>query len=105
MKGKIIFSDSPDSYEAPCPFCIQLNQVYEKFEKNLPFEFIPQKIDIKQDDVRINIALSVAEKLGKKGQLFAPILVNDGRAVAATRGSKYFEGMFRRIFKKWLLFG
>lgn len=104
MRGKIIFSDSPDGAEEPCPFCIQLNQVYEELEKNLPFEFIPPKIDIKQNDVRIDLALATADKLGKKGEIFAPILINNGRAVAATRGTKYFKGRLKRMFRKWLLF-
>ena len=104
MKGKIIYSDSPDSGEAPCPFCILLNSAYEQLEKNLPFEYIPPKIDIKQDDIRINLALETANKLGKEGQLFAPIFINDGKAYAATRGIRYFKGMFRRIFRKWVRF-
>jgi len=104
MNGKIIFSDSPDGAETPCPFCIQLNWVYEKFEKNLPFEFIPPKIDIKQGDERVGIVSAVATKLNKKGELFAPVFVDSGKGYVATRGSRFFEGMFRRIFQRWMRF-
>lgn len=104
MKGKICFTESPDSFEVPCPFCISLIEVYEEFEKNLPFEFIPLKIDVKQGDERVQIAFEVADKLGKKGELFAPIFVNDGKADVATRGINYFKGKLREVLKKWMLF-
>lgn len=104
MKGKILFVESPDSSEEPCPFCISLSMAYENFEKNIPFEFLPPKIDIKQGDPRVELVSEVSNKLGKKGEIFAPVFINEGKADAATRGTKYFEGKFRYIFRKWLLF-
>lgn len=104
MTGKIFFTESPDLEETPCIFCIQLAEAYEEFEKNLPFEFIPLKIDVKQGDERIQVASEVSYKLGKNGELFAPIFVNDGKADVATRGVNYFKGKLREVLKKWLLF-
>ena len=104
MNGKIIFTESPDSMMVPCPYCINLSEAYEEFEKNLPFEFIPSKIDIKQEDERVQIASEISHKMGKGGELFAPILVNEGKADVATRGINYFRGKLRVILRKWLLF-
>jgi len=104
MKGKIFFTESPDLAEMPCPFCIQLAMVYEEYEKNLPFEFIPIKIDLKQGDERIEIASAVSHKLGKGGELFAPIFVNDGKADVATRGVSYFKGKLKGVLGKWMQF-
>jgi len=105
MNGKIFFTESPDSSDSPCPFCIQLNQAYEEHEKNLPFEFIPNKIDLNQGDERVQIANEVSQKV-KGGSLgmFAPMWVNEGKADVATRGVSYFRGKLGETLKKWLLF-